>query len=341
MSGLSQLMFDGRTSGVKNLTQSAAAQNASVTIDGIAISKASNTITDAIEGVTLNLLKPNTPARPPSRWRATAPHQERGGEFRQGLQRRTRRSRIFPPITRRPSRRPSSGRQRRALDPVGASQPPQLGADHGRRRPHDTSDIGIAFQTDGTLKLDSANADGGGRPDQGHLHAVRRRRQTDRQPGVVRSATSSTKAGNYALNLTLPRRARPWATSCSADHHHYRRFERCAQPEPRWHGGNGDADRGRLRRRNWRRKSSRKSTAPGVLSAAGSVVTVSLASGALSITVPIVTAPSKIESIGQRWPQRSARSITPTARARMSPAAIGGGGNRIANPERQRRRGRP
>ena len=122
MSGLSQLMFDGRTSGVKNLTQSAAAQNASVTIDGIAISKASNTITDAIEGVTLNLLKPIHRHDDPHGGARAPASRKRGGEFRQGLQRRTRRSRIFPPITRRPSRRPSSGRQRRALDPVGASQ---------------------------------------------------------------------------------------------------------------------------------------------------------------------------------------------------------------------------
>lgn len=56
-SGLSQLVFDGRTSGTKNLTETVSARNADLTIDGIAISKASNTITDAIDGVTLTLLK--------------------------------------------------------------------------------------------------------------------------------------------------------------------------------------------------------------------------------------------------------------------------------------------
>lgn len=55
--GLSQLAFDP-TAG-KNLTQVQAAQDAKFQIDGIAISKNSNTITDAIEGVTLNLLKNN------------------------------------------------------------------------------------------------------------------------------------------------------------------------------------------------------------------------------------------------------------------------------------------
>jgi flagellar hook-associated protein 2 len=60
-SGLSQLVYNAATGGTTNLTQTVAAQNAAVVIDGISISKASNTITDAIEGVTLNLLKANTP----------------------------------------------------------------------------------------------------------------------------------------------------------------------------------------------------------------------------------------------------------------------------------------
>lgn len=59
LSGLSQLAFDptqGAGTG-RNLTQSVAAQNASVLIDGIAVSKASNLITDAVPGVALTLLK--------------------------------------------------------------------------------------------------------------------------------------------------------------------------------------------------------------------------------------------------------------------------------------------
>ena len=63
MSGLSQLVYDGRDlSGVANMTETVEAQNATAKIDGISISKPSNTITDAIEGVTLTLLKENTPS---------------------------------------------------------------------------------------------------------------------------------------------------------------------------------------------------------------------------------------------------------------------------------------
>lgn len=59
--GLSRLAFDPTAAAGlgKNLTQAQAAQNARLEIDGIAISKPSNTISDAIEGVTLNLLKSN------------------------------------------------------------------------------------------------------------------------------------------------------------------------------------------------------------------------------------------------------------------------------------------
>lgn len=55
--GLSQLVYDASTGGTTNLTETVAASNATMVIDGIAISKSSNTITDAIEGVTFNLLK--------------------------------------------------------------------------------------------------------------------------------------------------------------------------------------------------------------------------------------------------------------------------------------------
>lgn len=58
-SGLSQLVYDASTGGTSNLSQTAAASNAELVIDGISISKSSNQITDALEGVTLNLLKAN------------------------------------------------------------------------------------------------------------------------------------------------------------------------------------------------------------------------------------------------------------------------------------------
>ncbi len=59
--GLSQLAYDvaGTAGNGKNLTESIAGQNASLKVDGITISKASNSVTDVVQGVTLNLLKPS------------------------------------------------------------------------------------------------------------------------------------------------------------------------------------------------------------------------------------------------------------------------------------------
>lgn len=57
--GLSQLVYDASTGGTTNLAETVSASNATLVIDGISISKASNKITDALEGVTLDLLKTN------------------------------------------------------------------------------------------------------------------------------------------------------------------------------------------------------------------------------------------------------------------------------------------
>lgn len=60
--GLSQLAYDpaAAAGSGRNLTQSLAAQDAMFNLDGIAIRKPTNIVTDAIQGVTLNLLKTNT-----------------------------------------------------------------------------------------------------------------------------------------------------------------------------------------------------------------------------------------------------------------------------------------
>lgn len=57
--GLSKLAFDTSADGVGNMTETVAAQNAVMVIDGITVEKSSNTISDALEGVTFNLLKAN------------------------------------------------------------------------------------------------------------------------------------------------------------------------------------------------------------------------------------------------------------------------------------------
>ena len=57
--GLSQLAYDpeGSAGSGKNLTESLVAQDASLKINGLVITRSTNTVTGAIQGVTLNLLK--------------------------------------------------------------------------------------------------------------------------------------------------------------------------------------------------------------------------------------------------------------------------------------------
>jgi flagellar hook-associated protein 2 len=55
--GLAGFSYDASDSAGSTLTSIEAAQNARIKIDGVTISRGSNTITDAIEGVTLNLLQ--------------------------------------------------------------------------------------------------------------------------------------------------------------------------------------------------------------------------------------------------------------------------------------------
>lgn len=64
MNGLSQVAYDptAAAGSGKNMVQTLAAQDAVLSVDGISITKSSNTVTDAIQGVTLNLLKTTTAA---------------------------------------------------------------------------------------------------------------------------------------------------------------------------------------------------------------------------------------------------------------------------------------
>jgi len=60
-SGLSQLAYDASTGGTANLSQTIAAIDAKLLVDGITIVKPSNLVTGAIQGVTLNLTQTGGP----------------------------------------------------------------------------------------------------------------------------------------------------------------------------------------------------------------------------------------------------------------------------------------
>jgi flagellar hook-associated protein 2 len=57
-----QALLGYDASGTQNLTQTVVAQDASLTINGVAVTSASNSVSSALDGVTLNLLKPGSSA---------------------------------------------------------------------------------------------------------------------------------------------------------------------------------------------------------------------------------------------------------------------------------------
>lgn len=202
-SGLSQLVFDGRTSGVKNLTQTVAAQNAALTIDGIAISKASNTITDAIEGVTLNLLKENS-STTLTVARDSSGVQSAVASFVKAYNDAAKALKDLSAYN-------ASTKQGAILqgDSAVRSMQSQLrgllnsALSHAGGGLTTLSDIGVSFQKDGTLVLDSSKLQkiiDDKTKDISTLFAAVGK-PTDSLISFV-SSTTGTKAGTYAVNVT-------------------------------------------------------------------------------------------------------------------------------------------
>ncbi len=204
--GLSLLMFDGRSSGVKNLTQSVQAQNASLTIDGIAISKASNTVTDAIEGVTLNLLKQSaagtTSAMVVTRDSAGIQNSIQGfvAAYNNTVQSLNELS-AYDSRTKKAAALQGDG----AVLSIQSSLRNMLNSALTTAGGGLTtmSDIGVTTQLDGSLELDSAKFQrvvNDPTKDIATLFAAVGK--TSDSLLTFASSTSSTKAGDYAVNLT-------------------------------------------------------------------------------------------------------------------------------------------
>ena len=206
MSGLSQLAYDGRTvSGVANLTQTVAARNATVVIDGISISKASNTISDAIDGVTLNLTKENTPATTTlTVARDTVGIQASVQSFVKAyndLNKTVTDLTKYDAATKKASTLTGEATVRTVQDQMRAAFNTALPTAGGGFTA--LSDIGITFQKDGTLKLDASKlttAINDTTKDVSTLFAAVAK-PTDALTAFA-SSTLDTKNGSYALTVT-------------------------------------------------------------------------------------------------------------------------------------------
>ncbi len=203
--GLSQLAYDASTGGTTNLSQTVAAQNASAVIDGIAISKASNTISDAIEGVTLTLLKENTPsATTLSVARDTAGIQGAVQSFVKAyndLNKTISDLSKYDSATKRASMLTGEATVRSVQSQLRSVFNTSLSSAGGGLST--LSDIGIAFQADGTLKLDTARLNtalNDVTKDVSTLFAAVGK-PTDSLVSFV-SSSADTKNGSYAVNVT-------------------------------------------------------------------------------------------------------------------------------------------
>lgn len=203
--GLSQLVYDASTGGTSNLSETVAATNANFIIDGIAISKSSNKVTDALEGVTIDLLKasPGTTTTL-NLARDTAGIQGAVNSF----------VKAFNDLNKTIvdlSKYDAATKQASILTGDSTVRSLQTSLRNEISNPLTTaggglsllSDIGISFQVDGTLKLDQTKLTkvlGDPTKDISTLFASVGK-TTDSQVSFV-SATSDTLNGKYSLDIT-------------------------------------------------------------------------------------------------------------------------------------------
>lgn len=207
-SGLSKLAYDPTAApgAGKNLSESIAALDAQLTVDGLPITSASNTVTGAIEGVTLNLL--------------SAPATGNSGTLTVATDKASMSSAVGKFVSKYNSLMKSisslsgyDANTKQAGVLLGDSA--VLSITSGLRRIiggavpglsgqyTSLSQLGITTQSDGTLALDSTKLQAALDADPS---AVARVFAAAGQPSdaLVRyvSATSATKPGQYALNVT-------------------------------------------------------------------------------------------------------------------------------------------
>jgi flagellar hook-associated protein 2 len=141
--------------GVQNLNQTIAAQNADFTVNGIAISKTSNTVTDAIQGVTLTLNKVTTTPVSLNVARDTSAVSKAAAGFvdaYNALVNQMKSRSAFGNATTPAGALAGDGTIRLMQDQLRSIlTTPASGGTLTR-----LAQVGITFQTDGTLKVDSS-----------------------------------------------------------------------------------------------------------------------------------------------------------------------------------------
>lgn len=189
--------------GTQNLTQTTAAQNASLSVNGLAISSTSNAVSSAIPGVTLNLSKTGSSSLTVSNNTAAVTSAIQGfvkayNDVNNNLKTLT----AYNPTTKTGGLligdAPTQQIQARLRSTIGAAL-----SGVGSNTLTNLTDVGISFLKDGTLSLDSSklqSALSSNFSDFASLFAAFGK-PTDSLVNYV-SSTNNTKAGSYDVNVT-------------------------------------------------------------------------------------------------------------------------------------------
>lgn len=203
--GLSQLDYDpaAASGSGKNLTETQAAQDAALTIDGLVVHRPTNTVSDLIAGVTLNLtgltsgtttlgVTANTTAVSASVSAFVAAYNSLQSTLTSLTQ--------YDSTTNTASVLTGDSTVRTIQNQLRTLIGGSLGA--GTR--YDTlSDVGVSFQSDGTLALDSTKLQTALNTDPNAVARLFAAAGNATDAGVAVTATgANTVAGNYAVNIT-------------------------------------------------------------------------------------------------------------------------------------------
>ncbi|MBI5889432.1 MAG: flagellar filament capping protein FliD [Nitrosomonadales bacterium] len=190
--------------GVQNMSEVATAQNASLKVNGVAISKTSNTVTDVIPGVTLNLLKQTTSATSLTVARDSASVQSSVGNFVQAyndLNSTLKNLSGYDAATQKGGILQGDSTVLQLQSQIRSILTRSITNTSGSLTT--LSQIGVSFQRDGSLALDSTKLSSAIASNFSDIAALfaETGRTTDSLVSFT-SNTGSTKVGTYAVNIT-------------------------------------------------------------------------------------------------------------------------------------------
>jgi flagellar hook-associated protein 2 len=207
VTGLSQLAYDPTAvaGAGKNMTQIMAAEDAKLTVDGLAVTKSSNTISDVIAGTTINLLKTNTGA--PTKLNITS---DSSAVFTQvdtfakaynDLNKTIKDLTKYDAATQTASPLLGDSAVRAVATNIRDGLTKMVSGSVGSFKA--LPQIGISFDRDGNLLVDKAKLSAAMKADpnavQGLFTSIG---VTDDSLIKYSGNTTASKAGNYALNIT-------------------------------------------------------------------------------------------------------------------------------------------